>query len=196
MAASDPAATKAGLSIPMVERIQTISRFPYHVPVFDTETGELVPKPGQDGIAPKAQEIVTKAATTITLFDDMLRKFPRTWAQFQGDGGQIALLDQALAEVGDGEIKLRRSTYEWLHGRPESGVGKGDGKLGALHRKEPASIVKQRLGLASGEKLPDDWQDHQQTVAMQIWGLNEEKFRRYLMTADDAKLFSEPDSEE
>ena len=30
------------------------------------------------------------------------------------------MLDIALGEAADGEIKLRRSTYEWLHGKGES----------------------------------------------------------------------------
>ena len=195
MATKDPAATKAVLDIPVVD-IRTIFRAPYRVPTFDNHTGELVPKPGQEDVDPKEQEIELEAADTVTLFEDMLRKFPRTWAQFQGDGGQIALLDQALSEATKTTIKLRRSTYEWLHGKPESGKGENDGRPGALHRKEPQAIVKKRLGLEAGEKLPDDWKDHQQTVAMQIWGLNEEKFRRYLMTADESKDILEPDDDE
>lgn len=186
--ANDPAATKAILRIPVVNII-TVHRAPYRVPVFNDYTGELVPKEGQGDKPPEQQEIEMKAADTASLFDDLLRKYPRLWAQFQGDGGQIALLDQALAEQSThtSVIMLRRSTYEWLHGKAESGKGQNDGKPGALHRTEPASVVKKRLGLADGEKLPDDWKDHQQTVAMQIWGLNEEKFCRYLMTADESK---------
>lgn len=190
--ATDPAATKTILEIPVIP-ILTVFRAPYRVPVFNGFTGELVPKAGQDDKPPSEQEIETKAADTASLFDDLLRKYPRIWAQFQGDGGQIALLDQALAETDVSVIKLRRSTYEWLHGKAESGKGENDGKPGALHRKEPASIVKKRLGLADGEKLPDDWTDHQQTVAMQIWGLNEEKFCRYLMTADEGTDIPEAD---
>lgn len=184
--ANDPAATKALLVIRTVP-ILTVFRAPYRVPVFNPETGELVPKEGQDDKPLAEQEIEMQPAYTFDLFEDLLRKYPRQWAQFQGDGGQIALLDQALSEATDAKIMLRRSTYEWLHGKAESGIGENDGKPGALHRKEPASIVKKRLGLADGEKLPDDWKDHQQTVAMQIWGLNEEKFCRYLMTAGESK---------
>ena len=193
--ATDPAATKKILEIP-VTKIMTVHRAPYRVPVFSDDTGELVPKPGQEDKPAVEQEIEMQAADTASLFDDLLRKYPRVWAQFQGDGGQFALLDQALAEISNGFIKLRRSTYEWLHGKSESGKGENDGKPGALHRKEPASIVKKRLGLADGEKLPDDWQDHQQTVAMQIWGLNEDKFCRYLMTVDEAIDITETDGEQ
>lgn len=189
--ANDPAATKAILSIPIAD-IVTIHRAPYRVVVFNLETGELVPEDGQEDKPPNEQLIQQKSADTSDLFDDLLRKFPRLWAQFQGDGGQFALLDQALAETSNGAIKLRRSTYEWLHGKAETGTGENDGKPGVLHRKEPASIVKKRLGLADGEKLPDDWKDHQQTVAMQIWGLNEAKFCRYLMSGDEP---SDPEDE-
>ena len=189
--AKDPAATKAILEIPVVD-IRTIFRGPYRVPVFSGETGELVLKAGQEDRPPEEQEVELEPANTVKLFEDLLRKFPRVWAQFQGDGGQIALLDQALSEANK-TVRLRRSTYEWLHGKAESGTGANDGKPGALHRKEPASIVKKRLGLADGEKLPDDWTDHQQTVAMTIWGLQEEKFCRYLMTANEAADIPEGD---
>ena len=89
MATKDPAATKAILEIP-VTKIMTVHRAPYRVPVFSDDTGELVPKPGQEDKPAVEQEIEMQAADTASLFDDLLRKYPRLWAQFQGDGGQIA----------------------------------------------------------------------------------------------------------
>lgn len=192
---TDPAKTKTKLDVP-IQAIITIHRMPLRVPTFNQETGETIIKEGFEDLPPDEQEIELKAADTIDLLDDLLRRLPRAWCQFQGDGGQIVLLEQAITDKAEKSFTLRQSTMNWLHGKGESGTGKSDGKIGLLHRKEPQAVVKKRLGLEAGEKFPDDWKQHQQTVAMILWGLNEEKFCRYLMTAEQATDIPDEDSDE
>lgn len=192
---TDPAKTKTKLEVP-IQAIITVHRMPLRVPTFNQETGETIIKKGFEDKDPDDQELELEAADTVGLVDDMLRRYPRSWAQFQGDGGQFALLEQAISEKGAKSFTLRQSTMNWLHGKGESGSGKSDGTIGILHRKEPAAVVKNRLGLEKGEELPDDWKQHQQTVAMILWGLNEEKFCRYLMTAEKATDIPDDDLDE
>ena len=153
--------------ITVVEVVDTAFGLPFLMPVYDEKTG----------LVKRDERNVPESGTgsTAGLLSHIARSIPK-WSFYQGDSKAVERILDAARNPKDGIISLTDGDYAWLHGKSESGTGKGDGRVGVLDRIMP---LGQRA--AAGYEADPEAPDYQiPTVGMEVFGINESKARTYL----------------